>query len=574
MTSSIDPPVTRGSLAARKSYLSSGKINWVRFIPWAALAWVSSAVLAVLLYFLYHWGFYFVVIVPLVVSLGVAGMVSLAVKKGHCRSRMVAGLLGLIAGITLYLGYYYVGMVGALGIESASHFDLLPRYIYFRMATDVVRDANAPDREKDKPEDEPKAGNSIMNWFIFTLEFGFVLAFACGAGIRRSSKSYCEQCQQWMNREVTLFKPEIGPGLVEALRIGSVQSLAALFTSPQKVGMPQTAAALDYCPSIKTGRSNHCPAYLSVKQVNGAVKGATLDPFESSKGKMLVRRILISTEELPALLPRFPFLETVTGTTAGDALKQLGVEIKQGGPVVTAEIKPVDPLLAGKVLTKKTALIGSSFIIFSLLLIFGSIGLAIFGGSMAYPDHPSAAGVSPAAKLSGQIFLGLGVALFLGNLVMILTAPDYFATRYITRLVRREFARRPGHLVDPKDPAARLVQIIPRANWGKLKLEDASDIGFLRVDKQRGEVLFEGDKEYYRIPAAAVTSCEVERFVSGEGTHGATTLYRLVLQANVPGGFWEAPIAPRGGVGKFRAKKREKWAREMRQAIQEIMQKT
>ncbi|HEX4645977.1 MAG TPA: hypothetical protein VH598_10240, partial [Verrucomicrobiae bacterium] len=314
MTSSINQPATRISLTDRKFFSTSGKINWVRFIPWAALAWATSALLAVLLYFLFRWGFYFVVIVPLVISLLVAGMVALAVKKGHCRSRVVGGLLGLLTGITLYLGYYYVGMVATLGIETAGRFELLPRYISFRMATDVVRDTNAP--EKDKPDDEPKAGNSIMNWFIFTLEFGCILAFACGAGIRKASRAYCEQCQQWMNREVTFFKPEIGPGFVEALRIGSVQSLAALFTSPPKIGMPQTAAALDFCSGLKTGCSNHCPVYLSIKQITAAYKGVTVDPFETSKGKMLVRRTLISPEELPALLPRFPFLETATGTTA------------------------------------------------------------------------------------------------------------------------------------------------------------------------------------------------------------------------------------------------------------------
>ena len=52
---------------------------------------------------------------------------------------------------------------------------------------------------------------------------------------------------------------------------------------------------------------------------------------------------------------------------------------------------------------------------------------------------------------------------------------------------------------------------------------------------ERREVLFEGDNEYYRIPAAAITSCEVERYVQGEGTHGATAFYRLVLEVNTPG---------------------------------------
>jgi len=95
-------------------------------------------------------------------------------------------------------------------------------------------------------------------------------------------------------------------------------------------------------------------------------------------------------------------------------------------------------------------------------------------------------------------------------------------------------------------PAALFVQVIPRANWGKLKLDDASDLGFLRVDPQKRELLFEGDNEQYRVPGAAITSCEIEVFVSGQGTHGATTLYRVVLQANHPSGFWEVPIAQRG----------------------------
>jgi len=109
------------------------------------------------------------------------------------------------------------------------------------------------------------------------------------------------------------------------------------------------------------------------------------------------------------------------------------------------------------------------------------------------------------------------------------------------------------------------------ASGGKVKLDDASDIGFLRVDREHGELLFEGDNEYYRIRGEAIVSCDIELFISGEGSHGATKLYRVVLQVNDASGLREIPIAQRGNVGKYRAKKRAEWAQELQQEIQGLM---
>src|SRR4051794_29133519 len=113
------------TLTGRNFFQPSGKVNWVRFIPWAALAWIVSVAGAVLLHFLFKWGFYFVIFVPLLLSLAVGGVVFLAVQRGHCRSRFSAGLFGVLAGTTLYLGYYYVGMVSAVGLENADKFEFL-----------------------------------------------------------------------------------------------------------------------------------------------------------------------------------------------------------------------------------------------------------------------------------------------------------------------------------------------------------------------------------------------------------------------------------------------------------------
>jgi hypothetical protein len=76
----------------------------------------------------------------------------------------------------------------------------------------------------------------------------------------------------------------------------------------------------------------------------------------------------------------------------------------------------------------------------------------------------------------------------------------------LLKVVKREFARRTGCLVQPSDADALFVEIVPKLNWGKMVLESASDVGSLRVDKRRREILFEGNKERWRIPAAATVS--------------------------------------------------------------------
>ena len=154
------------------------------------------------------------------------------------------------------------------------------------------------------------------------------------------------------------------------------------------------------------------------------------------------------------------------------------------------------------------------------------------------------------------------------NAAVLFIAPDFLVARYIRGVTLRELKRRPRPLVRTDDPGALFVQVIPRANWAKLKLLDCTDIGFLRADPQRHELLFEGDKECYRIPADAIVSCDVELFVAGEGSHGATKLYRVVLQLNhASGNFLEIPFAQRGNSGKLRAKTRLKWAQDLQQSI-------
>jgi hypothetical protein len=168
----------------------------------------------------------------------------------------------------------------------------------------------------------------------------------------------------------------------------------------------------------------------------------------------------------------------------------------------------------------------------------------------------------------------VGVLGFLGVSGLFLWEPTILANRWLEKRTRTEFQKRPTLLVRPDDPEAVFVEVVPKLNWGRMSLETASDIGFLRLDRTRREILFEGDKECYRIPAMALTSCDVEVFVEGQGTAAASKVFFLVLRSQRAGNLWEAPIRRRGDTGIFKSGKRRRWAESTRQAVLEMRGQT
>src|SRR5206468_8997785 len=116
----------------------------------------------------------------------------------------------------------------------------------------------------------------------------------------------------------------------------------------------------------------------------------------------------------------------------------------------------------------------------------------------------------------------------------------------------------------PDDPDAVFVEIVPRENWYRLMLETATDVGFLKIDTQSNQLLFEGDKQRYIIPADSVLSATVERFSPA----GGNILYWItVLKATVNGLVWEAPIAIRSIKAFPGRNHREVGARKLHQRI-------
>ena len=78
------------------------------------LALLVAVILAYGMAELFRVGHYYIGIVPALAGLAVAGLIRVAVAKGNCRNPGIAGAAGATAGLILYLGYFYIGMVNDL----------------------------------------------------------------------------------------------------------------------------------------------------------------------------------------------------------------------------------------------------------------------------------------------------------------------------------------------------------------------------------------------------------------------------------------------------------------------------
>ncbi len=406
---------------------------------------------------------------------------------------------------------------------------------------------------------------------MFGIEFAACVVIPCFFAAQRARKPYCNVCQKWMVREGTQFQPDHSKAILDALRVSSARQLAAICASPVFATIPNTTLALEICPTLKDGTSRDCPVYASLKSITKVGRGAGSDAFDGINGKTLLRSLQLNPDELAALGSRFKILESIIGRTAIASLKPEEPAAEEKMPVgAVVDVKPVEPDYAGKVMTRRNSLIGLAYVFGGLAIIIAGGVLAAVGGIAAFPDKNSPQNVPPATKAMGIAALALGGTVFAGGCLFFLMNPTYFSSRFLLRRAREEFGRRPKCLVDPNDPDALFVEIVPKLNWGKLMFETASDVGFIKVDQGRREILFEGDKERFRLPADAITYCGVEFFVEGQGSHAATKIYYVVIRANRPNDFWEVPIRERLGAGKFRSRRRKKSAERMLQSIQNL----
>jgi len=178
-----------------------------------------------------------------------------------------------------------------------------------------------------------------------------------------------------------------------------------------------------------------------------------------------------------------------------------GSAVSQSNPDF-AQIEVLPPEHSGKILSARTvAAIRALSVVSPLLWVLG-LGLALWGGM----PRETGGGLSQTHVMSRPILFSFG-AVMLG--LSALVSMRDLKNRWLRHVARREIKSRFDSLLDPDAPDTRFVEVVPKSNWSAAGMrENAVDVGFLAIDYQKKNVLFEGDNERYRIPSAAIIKCE------------------------------------------------------------------
>lgn len=222
------------------------------------------------------------------------------------------------------------------------------------------------------------------------------------------------------------------------------------------------------------------------------------------------------------------------------------------GGAVGPVIWKVPQAYAGRVLTPAAVAIRNVLGLSPLIVLVGPIAASFFvmHGADWKPD------TTTLAVACGIVLVGVGafVALMIGD-----WRPG---TAFVLGQLRRHVRERPDALVSPDELGVVAVEVIPRCNWNRAMLENATDIGFLKLDPEARELRFEGDRERYRIPADRLGPCSVEAICG----RGADAVYGVVVQADVGGRYRDLPLNPLAGLaGRNRAEKAEALCQQIEQ---------
>jgi hypothetical protein len=296
-------------LVNRTSYRSSGRVKSSVFLPCAVLTLGISALLAAALHVSFIAGAYYPILMPVFASIPAAAMVYWAVSVGHCRNRRVGQLLGLTAGLVLYLGYYHVGLIQEIGVRNAYRVDRLPGYIVWRMQNTVIVMGNE-ERDVERNVQEALPIRTSFNACLSAAELGFVLAFVPFLGGVRAGRAYAEAHERWTDLFIAALPPGSGNAVMDSLEDGSLpRTLAQIPRTAIGYMQPYCEIAVEYAPVDEHGVSPSA-VYLSIREIRTPGPSGTLNYYLSflifSRCRQLVRQCELTREEIASFDRLFP----------------------------------------------------------------------------------------------------------------------------------------------------------------------------------------------------------------------------------------------------------------------------
>lgn len=490
---------------------------------------------------------------PLFIALAVAFYLTIflvfALEKGHCRNVWAAVALGLATAATFYGTFLLLGQRVHWGAVEPSG---LGSYVEWRIehqefdncgTLPCVRVVPDPESEGLEPPTPFWIG---VGWVVLGLEIvgslGLLLPFGIFWVLR---KPYCEHCHRWAKRELVSFSAEV-QDVVHAAQMGSLASVAEQSAYLYHPNHPSLLAAVEQCPGglggVCLGRDS-VPAWISLKLDNG--RRAFFDPFhpvESFFDRWALGPTALTRAALDVLRPLLPALNAEAGGQGEKTVSPLQAYWQSNDEGAApgllprgevAEIRSIDDD-RGRVLLKAGDPAELDLVV---LLLGAGAGVACFGFGLTQlaEDGPP----SPAA-----------IPLLLASVPLLLVSLGSFLrdSRWVSRRVqRRRVARvmegRVDPWVDPADPEARFMAVVPQEHWGRAMAQEASDFGFLCFDPDRGLLLFEGLRERYRIPRRAVLGLAQDSYEIGAG-QAAPERHFVLFHVIVPDGVVILSMSP------------------------------
>ncbi|HVL12967.1 MAG TPA: hypothetical protein VM529_10405 [Gemmata sp.] len=504
----------------RARYVPSGAIAPFPFLALALLAGGAAVLAGYVVHLTSPLTFPGVVLAPLIAGLPVAGVVAIAVRVGRCRNPALGGLLGLLAGGAVLPAAFQFALAAEKGNDHVLRVDRLPEYVQ-----DHVHDSDRWDRRPGGAARAAGPGELGFRWGVLALGCLTGCVAPAAAGWATGAKPYSEAHGRWHKAWPIRLTRRSGAAVAEAVAVASPDALrSAIEVIPPGAKFDQSAGfahlVVDYLP----GEPDE-PVYASLA-VMTVEKGSPPWP------RTVFKRWQLTPEEAAALaavvaVPNAAFGAARAGALPGDRV----------ATAIGAKVVPLPDQDAGLILSRRNQWLATAA---------GFLPLALGVASGA------AAGVA-AARLWDDLgpvelaaVIAAGAVALAGSLAWMVLVPDYLPARVFHARARRVVADRPDPFVHPDDPGAFFVQMIPRKNWGRVMLENAEELGFMRLDEARGVILFEGDRERWMIPREGVVSCELDAFDIGPSDASVGPAFWLVvLRANVDGRVWEAPLSLR-----------------------------
>ena len=460
----------------------------------------------------------------------VVGGAQAAVRRGHWRNPVVAGALTAVCGLTGYLGYFHADQCLRWGVPWTA-VDRLPDYVAFRMETDSWQRMSkgaklcplepAPGIQPQRPL--AKARFWSWNWAGFAFEALVLTLVPLATSVTLARVPYSERRRRWCSREQLTLAPDDVASLRQALAEGGVDRWVDSGPHKVRADQPHGKVLVWYTPA-EEGKEADPDVFVTV----GTARPLRLLP-----------------EEAAALASLLPGLQDLAGPTQ----QQLAAEAEQLDDPSSARIWPIPAPYAGQVENPRNRLLARLVVWKSMLLPVPVVALLLPGGTWLLWTFVVGNNLLPTWVLVAYVLVvGFSCVAWLhwwyrpGQMV-----PLKHGIRFNHRLLRRAIAERPQSLVAADDPQAVFCEMLPRRIWGSGHADFGEyDTGLLRVDAQKRGIIFEGDRERYWIPAAAVLKCEAEVHSSTSATTAG--LWAVVLRVRLGKGTWEFPFFPLANI--------------------------